>query len=152
MNLKNQRRMAASLLKCGINRVWIDPNKMEDLEDAITRADIRTAIASRTIIKLPAKGISSSRRKYIKSQKVKGRRRGHGTRRGAKHARLPKKRAWIQVIRPVRERLKELRQEGRINPSTYRKLYMQAKGGMIRSRSHLEQQLRVMGILKEAEK
>jgi len=65
---------------------------------------------------------------------------------------LPKKRAWIQVIRPVRERLKELRQEGRINPSTYRKLYMQAKGGMFRSRSHLEQQLRVMGILKEAEK
>ena len=35
MNLKNQRRIAASLLKCGENRVWIDPNRLEDASDAI---------------------------------------------------------------------------------------------------------------------
>ena len=49
MNLKNQRRMAAELLKCGAERVWIDPNDMESLEYAITRADIRIAIHNGTI-------------------------------------------------------------------------------------------------------
>ena len=46
MDLKNQKRMAAEILDCGYNRVWIDPNRAEDVADAITRADIRTAIAS----------------------------------------------------------------------------------------------------------
>jgi len=86
MNLKNQRRMAAQILKCGVNRVWIDPNRMEDVADAITRGDIRTQIASGAIKKLPKVGISKARRKHFKEQKEKGRRKGHGSRRGAKKA------------------------------------------------------------------
>ena len=56
MNLKNQRRMAAEILKCGVGRVWIDPNGMESLEDAITRADIRIAIHNGTIRGSPSTG------------------------------------------------------------------------------------------------
>ena len=44
MDLKNQKRMAADILGCGESRVWIDPNRIEDVADAITRADIRKAI------------------------------------------------------------------------------------------------------------
>ncbi len=40
-DLSNQRRLAASLLKCGENRVFLDPASQEDLADAVTRADIR---------------------------------------------------------------------------------------------------------------
>ena len=29
MNLTNQRRLAASLLEIGVNRVWINPEKIE---------------------------------------------------------------------------------------------------------------------------
>ena len=61
MDLKNQRRMAAEILDCGENRVWIDPNRTEDLADAITRADIRTAIGSGTIKAMPKAGISKGR-------------------------------------------------------------------------------------------
>ena len=61
MNLKNQRRMAAEILKCGQERVWIDPNDMESLEDAITRADIRIAIHNGTIKRLPIHGQSRGR-------------------------------------------------------------------------------------------
>ena len=38
MNL--QRKLAAKVLKCGENRVWIDP-KNEKVKQAITRRDIR---------------------------------------------------------------------------------------------------------------
>ncbi len=152
MNLKNQRRMAAKILNCGVNRVWIDPNRMEDLEDAITRADIRTAIASGTIRKLPAKGISTARHRFHEKQKSKGRRRGHGKRKGTRTARTPKKRAWISMIRPVRARLKQLKDEKKIDESTYRKFYLQAKGGMFKNRVHLEQQLKASGAFKEGQK
>ena len=41
VNLTNQRRVAASILKCGVNRVWIDSNRTEDVANAVTREDIR---------------------------------------------------------------------------------------------------------------
>ncbi len=149
MDLKNQKRMAAQLLKCGINRVWIDPNRIEDVEDAITRADIRTAINSGTIRAKQKIGVSRGRARHLYKQKKKGKQRGHGSRKGGKGARKPKKQRWIQTIRPIRAKLKELRDEGKINKNIYRKFYMKAKGGMFKSKAHLETHLRMDGHLKE---
>jgi len=149
MNLKNQRRVASQLLKCGVNRVWIDPNRAEDASDAITRADVRTLIASGAVKSKQKKGISRARTNYIKAQKAKGRRRGHGSRRGTKGARKPSKEVWIQTIRPIRKKLKQLRESGKIDASTYRKYYLKAKGGVFKSRPHLESHLKAEGLLKE---
>jgi len=149
MNLKNQRRIAADLLKCGVNRVWIDPNKIEDASDAITRGDVRTLIASGAIAARQKRGISRGRAEYTRSQKRKGRQTGHGSRRGRKGARKPKKERWIQAIRPIRRKLKELRDGGKIDAATYRKYYLQAKGGVFKSRPHLESHMRTEGVLKE---
>lgn len=149
MNLKNQKRMAAELLNCGYNRVWIDPTRIEEVSDAITRSDIRVFINAGAIKALQKKGISSGRRKYLAGQKKKGRQRGHGSRKGAKYARTPKKRQWIRRIRPIRRRLKTLRTEGVLDRSMYRKYYRQAKGGMFKSRAHLDTQLRIQGLLKD---
>jgi len=151
MNLKNQRRMAASLLKCGVNRVWIDPLRMEDVADAITRTDIQIQIDAGTIKAKQKKGISRGRTRYYRGQRKKGRGRGQGSRKGTSKARKPKKERWIQTIRPIRERLRELRDEGKIDVSTYRKFYLQAKGGVFRSKAHLETHLRSGGYLKEGE-
>ncbi|MCJ2555716.1 MAG: 50S ribosomal protein L19e [Candidatus Thermoplasmatota archaeon] len=148
MNLKNQRRMAASLLKCGVNRVWIDPLRMEDVADAITRTDIQIQIDAGTIKAKQKKGISRGRTRYYRGQRKKGRGRGQGSRKGTSKARKPKKERWIQTIRPIRERLRELRDEGKIDVSTYRKFYLQAKGGVFKSKSHLETHLRSGGYLK----
>ena len=149
MNLKNQRRVAAQLLKCGENRVWIDPNRLEDASDAITRADVRTLINSGAIAARQKKGISRARTNYRKAQRAKGRRRGHGSRRGTKGARKPSKEIWMQTIRPIRKKLKELRDAGKIDTATYREYYLKAKGGVFKSRPHLESHLRAEGILKE---
>lgn len=148
MNLRNQRRMAAQLLKCGLGRVWIDPTDIESLEDAITRADVRIAIQKGTIRRLPEKGQSRGRTRYRRAQRAKGRRRGPGSRKGAANARDPRKARWIRTIRPLRALLRELRDGGKIDTRTYRTYYRQAKGGMFRGRAHLEQHLRAAGILR----
>ena len=150
MDLKNQKRMAAEILKCGHTRVWIDPNRIEDVADAITRADIRTAIESGTIRAKPQKGISRGRARYMAAQKAKGRRRGQGSRKGAQGARTPRKRRWIQTIRPIRVELAQLRDTGKITKKVYREFYMKAKGGMFKSRNNLLMHLKTAGYLKEA--
>jgi len=149
MDLKNQRRIAADLLKCGVNRVWIDPNRLEDASDAITRGDVRTLIASGAIVAKQKKGISRARAEHTRAQKRKGRQTGHGSRRGRKGARKPSKERWIQAIRPIRRKLKELRDTGKIDRATYRKYYRQAKGGVFKNRPHLESHMRTEGVLKE---
>ncbi|NLI74253.1 MAG: 50S ribosomal protein L19e [Euryarchaeota archaeon] len=151
MDLKNQKRMAAEILDCGYNRVWIDPNRVEDVADAITRADIRTAIASGTIKARPKKGISKGRTRHDQAQRKKGRQRGPGSRKGTTGARTPAKREWIRTIRPIRATLRELRDENQISRSVYREFYMKAKGGMFRSRNHLISHLKSEGHLKEGQ-
>ena len=150
MNLKNQKRMAAAILKCGQNRVWMDPNRLEDVEDSITRADIRTLIASGTITSAQKKGISRGRAKHIAKQKAKGRRKGQGSRKGTINARKPRKAKWMQTIRPIRKKLRELRDDGKLPDGIYRDYYLKAKGGMFRSVAHLMSHLKTEGHLKEA--
>ncbi len=152
MNLRNQRRMAADILKCGVHRVWIDSNRMEDVADAITRDDVRAVISSGLIRKLPVAGQSRGRTRYMARQRAKGRRRGPGRRKGARGARDPKKRRWMRAIRAQRDVLKRYREDGRLAPRDYRRFYLRAKGGMYRSRSHLKQQLQAEGALGEAGK
>ena len=31
-DLRNQRRMAAEILKCGENRVWMNPDRLDEVE------------------------------------------------------------------------------------------------------------------------
>lgn len=149
MNLKNQRRMAAIILKCGENRVWMDPNRLEDIEDSITRADVRTLIASGTIAAAAKKGISRGRARHVASQKAKGRGKGQGSRKGTANARKPSKKNWEQTIRALRRRLKEYRDSGKITKRIYRSYYMKSKGGMFRNVAHLDSHLKIEGHLKE---
>ncbi|MGV9171723.1 MAG: 50S ribosomal protein L19e [Promethearchaeia archaeon] len=130
MNLKAQKRMAADILKCGESQVYFDPYLIEDIKLAITRDDIRSLIKEGAIRKRYEKGISKSRKNRRHERKKRGRSRGLGKRKGTKKARNPKKRAWIDKIRPQRKELKKLRDRKSITRSTYRDLYKKAKGGM----------------------
>jgi large subunit ribosomal protein L19e len=138
VNLTTQKRLAASILKIGVNRVWINPDKLEEVSDAITREDINKLILSNVIKAKPKKGISSYRSKKLAIQKKKGRRKGRGSIKGAKNARNPKKKAWMTTIRALRRDLKSMRESEEINSTTYRKLYRMAKGGAFRSKSYMK--------------
>ncbi len=137
-NLAKQRRIAAKLLKVGEGRVWIDPEATEDVAEAITREEIRALIADGVIKKKQKRGVSRGRARLRALKKTMGRRSGHGSRKGAKGARRSRKRQWIIRIRALRRRLKELRADGTIDKSLYRKLYNKAKGGEIKSVARLE--------------
>ena len=128
---------------------WIDPNRVEDVASAITRSNVRVMINAGAIKAIQKTGISTGRKKHQANQKSKGRQRGHGSRKGAKGARTPKKKLWMKKIRILRARLKELREEGKIDTKTYRKYYRQAKGGMFKNRAHLETQMKIHGVLQE---
>lgn len=127
------------MLKVGENRVWIDPNRTEDVEVAITREEIRRLIYDGAIKTLPEKGVSRSRARLLHEKKRKGRRRGAGSRKGHKTARTPKKEAWAKRIRPIRKTLMELRDRRVITTDVYRRLYRMAKGGAFNDTTHLEQ-------------
>lgn len=149
MDLKNQKRMAAEILKCGASRVKINPNRMADVADAITRADIRTAIQSGSIFAAPRKGNSRARINANLLQKRKGRQSGRGSKKGTFNTRAPRKQRWTKTIRAMREQLREYRDSGRIDRSTYRKFYRLTKGGMFKGRRNLEEHLKGEGLLRE---
>jgi large subunit ribosomal protein L19e len=124
------------LLKVGLNRVWIDPEKIEKVESAITRDEIRKLIHEGAIKALPERGTSRGRKRIIHRKKAAGRRRGAGSRKGSRYS---KKLAWVNEIRAIRGRLRKLRDKRMITKSTYRKLLLMAKGGAFRSVSHLHE-------------
>lgn len=148
-NLSNQRRLAAEVLKCGVNRVWIDPESVIDLEEAVTRGDIRQAVKAGVIAKRAEVGVSRGRARLHDLELKKGRHKGPGSRKGAPTARLSRKERWMNQVRAQRALLSELREKKRITTHSYREFYRKVKGGMFRSRAHLLSGLKLAQVLKE---
>lgn len=141
-DLKSQRRLSAQILKVGQNRVWMNPDNIDDVETAITREEIRKLIHEGIIKRLPEKGVSRARAKVIHAKKKRGKRGGPGTRTGSAHARISKKEAWMSKIRALRKRIRELKAARTITESNYRKLYKMASSGRFASVADLERYLK----------
>ncbi|WP_129112941.1 50S ribosomal protein L19e [Halegenticoccus tardaugens] len=137
-DLTAQRRMAADILDVGKGRVWFDPEAQDDIEEAITREDVRTLIDQGTISEKTAKTNSRGRARERAEKRSYGHRKGPGSRRGKKGGRQNPKKAWISRIRAQRRRLKELRDDGTLNRTQYRELYNKASGGEFESVDRLE--------------
>lgn len=148
-DLRNQKRLAADILKCGASRVRIDPDRIEEVAGAVTRTDVRKLIDGDVIVKVQKTGVSRGRGRKLAAQKAKGRRSGPGSRKGAKNARTSRKTAWVNRIRALRSTLRDLREKGAIDASTYRAYYVRSKGGQFRSRAHLVAHMRTEGALTE---
>ncbi|MEK6864798.1 MAG: 50S ribosomal protein L19e [Nanoarchaeota archaeon] len=138
MNLSNKKRIAATLLKSGETRVWFDPDRLQEIKEAITKADIRKLINDLAIQAKPKTGVSRFRARKIAVQKRKGRLAGEGSKKGTLYARLPRKEAWMAKIRSQRNFLTELKEKGLVLPSNYRQIYLMCKGGYFRSVRHIK--------------
>ncbi|MEA1894815.1 MAG: 50S ribosomal protein L19e [Euryarchaeota archaeon] len=147
-DLSNQRRIAANVLKIGVNRIWLDPAEKESIADATTRNDIRDLLESGAIQAKPKKGVSRARARQRDEKRKYGHGTGHGSRKGRKGARTPRKQEWITKIRALRSRLKELRADGMLLPNVYCKVYRKAKGGEYKSVAHMNAHLMAQGHLK----
>ncbi len=148
MSLKAQKRMAAEILKCGENRVYFDPYLIDEIKMAITREDIRNLVKEGIILKKYKKGNSKYRKNVRHERKKKGRARGLGKRKGTKYARLPKKKRWMNRIRPQRRELKKLRDRKLITTATYRKLYKNTKGGMFASVAQMNRYIKEKDLIR----
>jgi len=137
MKLTTQKRLAATVLKAGKSRVWIDPEFQDEVSLAITKDDIRRLIDEGAIQKKQAVGVSRGRARYVMAQKRKGQRKGPGRKKGKATAKLSKKERWMHKIRPLRRELSHLRDEGKITRRVYRELYLKAKGNAFRNTAHL---------------
>jgi large subunit ribosomal protein L19e len=96
VTLRSQKRLAAAVLKCGKNRVWLDCDENEKLSQASSRAHIRTLIKNGLIRKRNVEVHSRFRALKRLSEKRKGRHMGIGKRRGCADARMPEKILWIR--------------------------------------------------------
>ncbi|MGZ4863417.1 MAG: 50S ribosomal protein L19e [Halobacteriota archaeon] len=141
--LSNQKRIAAEVLNVGLSRVWLDPDKIADIANAITREDIRGLIEEGTVKARQAQGISRGRARGNDIKRKKGHRTGHGNRKGGKHARTPKKHLWMRKIRAQRRTLRELRGDNTLDRTTYRRMYRKAKGGEYRTLNVLNSQIEI---------
>ena len=140
MNL--QKKIAAKILKCGINRIWIDPTNSK-VKQAITRRDIRRFIKEGIIKKLPEKKRTEHEEK--RQQKI-------GSRKGSSGARMGKKTKWLKIVRSQRKLLRELKEGGQLKPHAYRAVYKLVKGNFFRSKSHLMTYLKEKDLVKEVKK
>jgi len=138
MNLKNQKRIAAKVMKRSPKKIKFDSSRLDDVKEAITRSDIRTLIIGNAIKSELKQGISRSRARKTLVQKRKGRKQGKGSRQGSRTARLSKKETWMNHIRKQRKFVKELRDKKLINTKVYRQIYNKIKGGFFRSKNHIK--------------
>lgn len=144
--LRTVRRIAASILGVGESRVWMDPERLEEVETAVTREDVKRLIKEGVISKLPPATPSRGRWRVKRLQIKKGRRSGPGRRKGP---RIEEKELWIRKVRAQRGYLKYLREKGLIDSKLYRRLRNQVKGGVFRSVSSLRAHLKEIGVLRE---
>ncbi len=136
MKLDAKRRMAASLLKCGVGRVRFGPAHLHDVKEAITKADLRLLVTDGVVTTKPLAVTSRVRARKIHAQKRKGLRRGSGSRKGSSSRHH--KESWMARVRAQRDFIKELKEKGLVAVQTYRQLYRKVKGGFFRSRRHIK--------------
>ncbi len=148
MKLKLQKKLAALVMKGSKKRVVFDISELEEISGAITKADVRRLIKWKVIKEIPKRGVSRARANYIKKQKAKGLRKGHGKRKGPKTARTPKKRTWINHIRSQRKFLKDLYKKGKLLSKDYRMLYKRAKSGFFRNKRHIKLYIKERNLLQ----
>lgn len=144
-----QRRMASEILKCGRHRVKFDPGMLEEIKEAITKNDVRALISKGAITKKRQLSTSRFWARRIKEQKSFGKRKGHGSRKGKKTARLQPKRTWINNIRLQRKYIQLLRDKDLITSEIYHEFYLKSKGNFFRSLRHLKMYANERGIFKK---
>lgn len=155
MKLKSQKKLASRTLGVSQKRIKFNISSDEDkkeFSEIISRESIRDLLQEGKITKSAVKGISRTRANYIAEQKKKGRRNGHGSRKGTANARFSEKKRWIEKLRAMRKLLKTLKDQEKIDGKVYRNLYRKAKGNFFRNKKHILLYIKQQDLVKTDKK
>merc|ERR1711936_476161 len=125
--LRVQKRLAASVLKCGRKKIWLDPNESSEIANANSRQNIRKLIKDGLIIRKPQVVHSRARTRANLEAKRKGRHKGFGKRHGTANARMPEKVVWMNRMRVLRRLLRKYREQKKIEKKRSKELSDQAE-------------------------
>jgi large subunit ribosomal protein L19e len=141
VTLRLQKRLAASVLKCGKRRVWMDPNEIQEISLANSRQNVRKLVKDGFIVKTPEAIHSRSRARLHKESVQKGRHSGLGKRKGTREARMPEKILWMRRQRVLRRLLRKYRSFKKIDKTLYHQFYVESKGNMYKNKTVLAESI-----------
>ncbi len=90
VNLRTQKRLAASVVGCGKRKIWLDPNEVNEISNANSRQTIRKLVSDGLIIRKQVTMHSRARARELVAARRIGRHRGFGKRKGTADARMPR--------------------------------------------------------------
>ena len=138
MDFSLQKSLAGKVRGISPSRIKLDSNRFDEIKEAITKEDIRALLRDGAIVVRPSRSTSRGRARENHLQRVSGRQRGVGSRKGRKGGRLDSKGVWMNTIRLQRSFLALLKEKGFLTNEVYSGLYRKSKGGFFRSKRHIQ--------------